>query len=193
MEQAETKSVVPLERQPRGSDKPGTDGTDLQAKVDMSPFLALPAAWLKWNEDLLKANKLPLSGNVDQWIKTWGEVVSQIGLVNVNVAGSGNPQLEKTITTEYSYGRQLGRMLDMLAPLVGANKELLEDKAGPKAVEDFEKMVGEIQKLKRRSVSDIVDEVKGWSTSSTFPEDLAKLLQQLEQLEQLAALSPATK
>ena len=84
----------------------------------LAPFVALQSAWLQWNEELLKTNKFPLSGNVDQLIKTWGEAVSQVGFLNVNVANSGNPPLERKIGSSFSYGRQLGRILDVLAPLV---------------------------------------------------------------------------
>jgi hypothetical protein len=155
--------------------------------IDLLPFFSLQEAWLEGTKSLLKNNQLPLSGNVDQWIRTWGEAVSQIGFFNVNVAGSGNPRLEKTISSEYSYGRQLGRVLDVLAPLVAANEGALRKEAGDKAVEDFQDMVRDIRQLKSRSVTDIVDEVKQWQTSSTFQEDLATLLLQL------AALSTAVK
>src|SRR4051794_3106608 len=85
------------------------------AAVDIASLMKLHAAWLEWATGTLAANRMPLSGDVDQWIRTWGEAVSQVGLLNVNIAGSGNAALEKEIASRYSYGRQLGRILDVLA------------------------------------------------------------------------------
>jgi hypothetical protein len=79
-------------------------------------------AWLAWQIALLKGNRWPLSGDVTQWIKTWGEIVGQVGLVNYNIAGSTDPMAEKRIGSEYSYGRQLGRILDVLVPVVKAHE-----------------------------------------------------------------------
>ncbi len=118
-------------------------------KVNPTSLLDLWPVWLGWIQRVLDGNRLPLSGDVEQWIKAWGEVVSQIGLLNVNVAGSGDPQLEKTLSSRYSYGRELGRMLDMLAPLVSEQRDLLVQRVGESKVSDFEHMVDEITKLKR--------------------------------------------
>ena len=52
------------------------------------PYHGLVLAWIRWAERLMVENRLPLSGNVDQWISAWAEAVSQIGFFNVNVAGS---------------------------------------------------------------------------------------------------------
>ena len=102
----------------------------------------LPAAWVAWVERLMVENRWPLSGNVDQWISTWAEAVSQVGFFNFNVAGSANPALERRIGAQYSYGRQLGRMLDVLLPLVKANEAALRRDAGDEAVNQFEEMAG---------------------------------------------------
>ena len=149
----------------------------------IAPFVALQAASLQWYEDLLKTNKFPLSGNVDQLIKTSGEAGGQIGFLNVNVANSGKPPLKPKMGSSFSYGRQLGRILDVLAPLVEANASLFDDEAGAKAVKDFDDMVRTIRNLKKRSVSDMVDDVKQWEGSSTFQADLATLLSQLGALQ----------
>jgi hypothetical protein len=158
------------------------------ARLDPQALASLQAAWIDWAKGMLAGNRLPLSGNVDQWIRTWGEAVSQVGLLNVNVAGSSDPQLEQKIGSRYSYGRQLGRMLDVLAPLVEANRATIEKTAGRDKVDDFRKMVGEIHDLKRQpGVDDIVAKVSRWRDSPTFQQDLAELLRQL------GALSTAPK
>ena len=58
------------------------------SKHSYKTFADLGEAWLAWQIALLKGNRLPLSGDVTQWIKTWGEIVGQVGLVNFNIAGS---------------------------------------------------------------------------------------------------------
>lgn len=152
---------------------------------DLQAIHALQLAWVRWAERLMLENRWPLSGNVDQWISTWAEAVSQIGFFNVNVAGSANPQLEKRIGSQYSYGRQLGRMLDVLAPLVDANEPLLRKPAGKK-LDDFRKMAADIERMKERPVEDVVDDVRRWRKSADFRAKLEALTQQLEALKAAA-------
>lgn len=149
---------------------------------DPGQLAALQTAWLKWFEARLQANELPLSGNVEQWIRTWGEAVSQVGLLNVNLAGSGNPQLERKIGSHFSYGRQLGRVLNVLTPLLDANKKLFDGQKEKAALREFEDMVGQIAALKRPSVDDIVCQVEAWRESPGFHQDLAELIRQLQAL-----------
>jgi hypothetical protein len=149
---------------------------------DPQPYVALQAAWIKWAERLMEENRWPLSGNVDQWIRTWGEVVGQVGVFNVNVAGSGNPQLEKRIGSQFSYGRQLGRILDVLKPLVQANQDTLRATAGEKALREFLEMVDTIEAMKQRPVGDIVDEVSLWQKSADFDQKLRELIDRLQAL-----------
>jgi len=152
---------------------------------DLQAIHALQLAWVRWAERLMLENRWPLSGNVDQWISTWAEAVSQIGFFNVNVAGSANPQLEKRIGSQFSYGRQLGRMLDVLAPLVDANEPLLRKQAGKK-LDDFRKMAADIERMKERPVEDVVDDVRRWRKSADFRAKLEALTQQLEALKAAA-------
>jgi hypothetical protein len=144
--------------------------------------LALHAVWLDWTRALLQRNQYPLSGNVDQWIRTWGESVGQFGLFNINIEGTRKPQLEKRISSSYSYGRQLGRMLDVLSPLVDHNKQLMDKQA----LDDFHQMVEDIASIKRASVAAVVAEVKAWQSSPGFEADLAELLRQLTALSKAA-------
>ncbi|MBI2731754.1 MAG: hypothetical protein HYX44_00075 [Aquabacterium sp.] len=123
----------------------------------------LGQAWVKGATDLLAHNKLPLSGDVSQWIRTWGEAVGQIGLLNINTVNSGNPSLERDIGSQYSYGRQLGRILDVLTPLVEADKAtVIKQPDGADKLEGYESMVKRIQELKGKKAptrEDIVRDV----------------------------------
>ena len=77
--------------------------------------------------------RLPLSGDVSQNINPWSWFLkltgSQVGLVNINLGRSADPELEERILDEVgSYGRQLGRIGDVLGillrhvPLDGLNE-----------------------------------------------------------------------
>lgn len=66
---------------------------------------------------------LPLSGDVTQAINPWTAmfraVGSQFGLININLGRSSSPQVEQDILNEVgSYGRQIGRIGDVLEVLI---------------------------------------------------------------------------
>lgn len=67
--------------------------------------------------------RLPLSGNVTQSINPWNWVFnptgSQFGVVNVNLGRSSDPQTEERILEDVgSYGKQLGKIGDVLRILL---------------------------------------------------------------------------
>ena len=73
------------------------------------------SAWQSWS--------MPLSGDVTQainpWSWTFGSATSQLGLVNINLGRSGNPEIEQEVLDEVgSYGKQLGCIGDALAVLI---------------------------------------------------------------------------
>jgi hypothetical protein len=97
--------------------------------------------------------RLPLSGDVTQAINPWNwmlnSVGSQFGLVNINLGKSADPSLEKQILEDVgSYGRQLGRIGDVLGVLlrhVELSKLSDDDK---KKIWAFESQLTEIERLK---------------------------------------------
>jgi len=77
-----------------------------------------------------QAVQLPPSGDVTQAINPWSwtfrSASSQVGLVNINLGRSSDPELEQEVLDEVgSYGKQLGRIGDALAVLI--NHVKLED------------------------------------------------------------------
>lgn len=97
--------------------------------------------------------RLPLSGDVTQAINPWNwmlsSVGSQFGLININVGKSADPQLEKQILDEVgSYGRQLGRLGDVLGVLLRHVRlsDLSDD--DKKKIWAFESQLTEIERLK---------------------------------------------
>lgn len=97
--------------------------------------------------------RLPLSGDVTQAINPWNwmlsSVGSQFGLVNINLGKSADPSLERQILEDVgSYGRQLGRIGDVLGVLlrhVELSKLSDDDK---KKIWAFESQLSEIERLK---------------------------------------------
>jgi hypothetical protein len=66
---------------------------------------------------------MPLSGNVHQTLNPWNWFVSamgsQLGLININMGKSSDPDLEQRILEEVgTYGRQLGRMGEAMEVLL---------------------------------------------------------------------------
>jgi hypothetical protein len=97
--------------------------------------------------------RLPLSGDVTQAINPWNwmlsSVGSQFGFVNINLGKSADPQLEEQILEEVgSYGRQLGRLGDVLGVLLKHVKlsDLSDD--DKKKIWAFESQLAEIERLK---------------------------------------------
>jgi len=119
------------------------------------------------------------SGNVTQWIRAWG----QIGIINVNYAGSTDPQAEHRISGRYSYGRQLGRITEVLRPFVEEHRIDFKDEVSKKALKDFTDMADDIAELKQASVDEIFVRVRQWKKSPGFDRKLNDLLKLLDDLK----------
>lgn len=166
---------------PTPSPEPGLDPS-------FDPYqatFALAAAWLQCQQRVLGQVNLPLSGDVTQWIRTCAEAVAQVGLLNVNLSGSADPQTERRIGAQVSYGRQLGRIMDVLVPLAEAQSDLFQaPDERQRRYQDFLDMAREIRQLKRRSAQALVDDVQRWRDSPTRQQDIALLRAALDALEQ---------
>jgi hypothetical protein len=99
--------------------------------------------------------RLPLSGDVFQAINPWNWFVrtvgNQVGLVNINLGKSSDPQLEEQILDEVgSYGRQLGQIGDALAVLIKHVKLDALNAEDKRKITDFQCQLAEIDRLKSR-------------------------------------------
>lgn len=99
--------------------------------------------------------RLPLSGDVNQAINPWQwffkSVGGQFGLVNVNLGRSSDPELESQILDEVgSYGRQLGRVGDVLAILLKNAKAADYSEDEWQAISAFRQQLADIRNLKAR-------------------------------------------
>ncbi len=97
--------------------------------------------------------KAPLSGDVIQainpWQWMWNATGGQYGLVNINLGRSADPALEQQILDEVgSYGRQLGRLGDVVELLLRAVDVSKLSGDEQKKVQDFQRQLEEIRHLK---------------------------------------------
>ncbi|HEY3261624.1 MAG TPA: hypothetical protein VGJ95_15380 [Pseudonocardiaceae bacterium] len=118
--------------------------------------------WRTWWRNLTVL--APLSGNVTQTIDTglFRAIGDQLGFVNINTAGSGDPELERRITEQVaSYGRQLGRVLDLLDVLVKHTELAGIPAAERHAVDEFNRLSARIEAEKTRAAADDLDRLVG--------------------------------
>lgn len=100
--------------------------------------------------------RLPLSGNVTQSINPWNWVFnptgSQFGVVNVNLGSSADPQVEERILEDVgSYGRQLGRIGDVLRILLKAANPANFTPQEKAAIDALREQLDSIDAIKVRS------------------------------------------
>jgi hypothetical protein len=100
--------------------------------------------------------RLPLSGNVTQSINPWtwifNPVGSQVGLVNIELGQSSDPESEEEILSDVaSYGKQLGRIEDALSVLLEhfqpQRKLTAKEQA---AIDDFTAIVKAVSAVKAK-------------------------------------------
>ena len=89
--------------------------SETKAKAPVDVFQNPLSAWQSFS--------MPLSGDVTQainpWSWTFGSATSQLGLVNINLGHSRDPEVEQEVLDEVgSYGKQLGCIGDALAVLI---------------------------------------------------------------------------
>jgi hypothetical protein len=99
--------------------------------------------------------RLPLSGDVVQsinpWSWTWNLGGGQLGLVNINLGRSSDPDLEAQILDEVgSYGRQIGRLGDVLAILLRRLDVSALTPEEADQIEDFQRQIADVERLKAR-------------------------------------------
>jgi hypothetical protein len=104
---------------------------------------------------------LPLSGAVTQTIDPWtawfSAFGSQVGLINVNLGTSADPDVEKAVISKVaSYGRQLGRIEEALVVLLKHFHP--PEKLSPaedRAIRALRRMVEDIDDVKQRRTAKI--------------------------------------
>jgi hypothetical protein len=97
--------------------------------------------------------RLPLSGNVMQSINPWQYIFnpsgSQVGLFNINLGNSSNIAVEEEVLSDVaSYGKQLGRIGDVLQVLLAhfhPERPLAPEEEN--SIRDLQRMLEDIAKV----------------------------------------------
>ena len=142
-------------------------GTSLRAMPDTDrpgagsgpfPPIDLAALWQNWWRAW--GGRGPFSGDVSQDIDTSlvRSVGDQLGFININTRGSGDPSLEREITEQVaSYGRQLGRVLDAMDVLIRKDERASLAPDEQHALDELTALRDEIEAVKKRGARDRVD------------------------------------
>jgi hypothetical protein len=98
--------------------------------------------------------RLPLSGAVNQTINPWtwffNTSGSQVGLININLGHSSEPELEQRILDRVgSYGRQIGQIGDALGVLLNHLDRTALNAAEQHALEKLEEQLDKVAYIKR--------------------------------------------
>jgi hypothetical protein len=110
-------------------------------------------------EAFMAVFRLPLSGNVTQSILPWtwffNPTGSQVGLVNISLGKSSNPDVEEEVLTDVaSYGKQLGRIEDALAVLLKHfHPEQKLTAAENQALDDLKSLLKDVAAVKAKHKS----------------------------------------
>jgi hypothetical protein len=104
---------------------------------------------------------LRLSGPVNQTINPWtayfSAMGSQIGLINVNVGTSSDPNTERDVLSSVaSYGKQLGRIGDALIVLLKHIEPMHLSEHERSAMRDLRSMLDEIANVKEKHGAKLV-------------------------------------
>src|SRR6266849_6397802 len=94
--------------------------------------------------------KLPLSGDVTQFISPFSAFGSQFGLINITLGQSSKPEVEKDVLSDYgTYGKQIGQIGDALLVLIERMSPEMKLDSEP-AIITLTKMLDEVATIKER-------------------------------------------
>jgi hypothetical protein len=140
-----------------------------------------PADWLGWWSELWRQ----AYGRTAGLPSLAPQVLSQpilpgwmfAGSVNVTEENSSSPETEREIVSQYSYGRQLGRVIDVLS-------ELIERWPGgvpaDRAVQRFAELRDDIGTIKAQGIARAISELAELKQSN--PPENARLAPKLRQV-----------
>jgi len=101
--------------------------------------------------------QFPFSGDVTQAINPWTwwlRMMSQIGFININMTQSSDPGMERQIIENVAgYGKQLGRVIEVLDALFAHTATSEWSAEQKKALGDFLDLAGEIAAVKGDTIA----------------------------------------
>jgi hypothetical protein len=82
-------------------------------------------------------------------------------VVNINSNNSSAPETEQTIVARHSYGRQLGRLMDVVGLLIDDLQAREGSVSQDERIEDFRRLQVDIDGIKRRAAERRLDRTAG--------------------------------
>jgi hypothetical protein len=174
-----------------GSGEPGPKARRLGSSGSVSPrrqayrrlmtSLPDPTGWLAWWPELWRqvyAQAAPLPSLAPQALSQpilpgWLFANS----INVTEENSSSPQTERDIVTRYSYGRQLGRIVDVLGELIERWPGGAPDDP---SVQRFAELRDDIEKIKTQGIVRAVSELAEMKQRN--PDEYARLAPKLREI-----------
>ena len=140
-----------------------------------------PTGWLAWWPELWRqvySQAAPLPSLAPQALSQpilpgWLFANS----INVTEENSSSPQTERDIVTRYSYGRQLGRIIDVLGELIERWPDGVPDDP---SVQRFAELRDDIEKIKTRGIVRAVSELAEMKQRN--PDEYARLAPKLREI-----------
>jgi len=107
--------------------------------------------------------QFPFSGDLTQAINPWTwwlRMMSQIGFININMTESSDPGMERQIVENVAgYGKQLGRVIEVLDALFAHTATSGWSAEQKKALGDFLDLAGEIAAVKGDYIAPTVENI----------------------------------
>jgi hypothetical protein len=82
-------------------------------------------------------------------------------VVNINSNNSSAPETEQTVVARHSYGRQLGRLMDVVGLLIDDLQAREGSVSQDERIEDFRRLQADIDDIKRRAAERRLDRIAG--------------------------------
>lgn len=140
-----------------------------------------PTGWLAWWSELWRqtySRTAPLPSLAPQALSQpilpgWMFANS----INVTEENSSSPETEREIVAKYSYGRQLGRVIDVLADLIERWPGGAPDDP---SIQDFAELREDIEKIKTRGIIRAISELAELKQGN--PDEYARLAPKLREI-----------
>src|SRR3984957_5098521 len=136
-----------------GASSRGAEHLERRRQAGLRTLSNSPAAFAIGRERAMPSIRLPLSGDVSQVInpQSWTTNAGQIGFFNVDLGSSGDPDVERSVIADVvSYGRQLGRLGDVVAILLKHIDRTKLTEQEQAQIGDFETQLRAVDRVKQR-------------------------------------------
>ena len=140
-----------------------------------------PADWLAWWSELWRQAYAPTAGLPSLAPQALSQPILPgwlfAGSVNVTEENSSSPETEREIVSQYSYGRQIGRIIDVLSELIERWPGGVPD---DRAVQRFAELRDDVGKIKAQGIVRAISELAELKQGN--PPEYARLAPKLREI-----------